>query len=119
MRGTSADSRAAPCPTTWRGRAFVLGGLGLAALATAASLALGAGAQHIGTLWMAALAWTVVASAAHVLWLGLARRDWSAFGHYELPEDDGDADEWASRTGRYDYLREWEERQLHDDGWLR
>ena len=117
MTGTLEDP--ARRRTTWRERAFVLGGLGLAALYTAAALSLSAGTEHIGPLWMAAIAWTVLASLAHVLWLGFRHRDWSAFGRYELPEDDGDADEWASRTGRYDYLRDWEDRHLHDDDHLR
>ena len=123
MTGTFTDSSGAPAPagprrTTWRERAFVLGGLGLAALYAAGSLALGTGAEAIGPLWMAAIAWTVVAAIAHVLWLGLVHGDWSAFHAYELPEDDGDLDEWSSRTGRYSYMRDWEER-LHDDDHLR
>ena len=105
-------------PTTWRERVFVLGGLGLAALYTAAALALGADAEPIGPLWLAAVGWTVIASIAHVLWLVLRHRDWSAFHDYEPPEDDGEADEWAARTGRYAYLRDHEER-LRDDDWLR
>ena len=117
MTGTNAtppDRR-----TTGAERAFVLGGLGLAALYTVASLVLGAGTQAIGPLWMAAIAWSVLASIAHVLWLGLVHGDWSPLRNYELPEDDGDLDEWSSRTGRYDYLREWEEQHLHDDDHLR
>ena len=104
--------------TTGAERLFVLGGLAAAALYTAASLTLGAGTEHIGPLWMAAIAWTVLASLAHVLWLGLRHRDWSAFRAWELPEDDGEFDEWSSRTGRYAYLRDIEER-LRDDDWLR
>ena len=105
--------------TTWRARAFVLGGLALAAVYTAAALALDAGAEHIGPLWMAAIAWTVAASLAGALWRGFRHRDWSAFSGYELPEDDGDIDEWALRTGRYSWLREMEDELLHDDDHLR
>ena len=61
--------------TAWRERAFVLAGPGLALLASAASLALGAGTQCIGPLWLAAIAWTVAASFAAALWRGLRHRD--------------------------------------------
>ena len=105
--------------TTWRVRAVVLGGLALAAVCSAAALALGAGTEHIGPLWMAAIAWTLAASLAGALWRGFRRRDWSAFSGYELPEDDGDMDEFISRTGRYSSLGEMEDRMLHDHDHLR
>lgn len=105
--------------TTWRVRAFVLGGLALAAVYTAVALGLDAGAERIGRLWMAAIVWTVAASLASVLWRGFRRRDWSAFSSYELPEDDGDMDEFISRTGRYSSLGEMEDRMLHDHDHLR
>ena len=100
---------------TWRVRAFVLGGFALAALYTAAALGLDAGAEHVGPLWTAAIAWTVVAGLASTLWRGFRDRDWSAFSGYELPKDDGEMDEWVSRTGRYSWLREVEDQLLHDD----
>ena len=105
--------------TTWRVRAVVLGGLALAAVCSAAALALGAGTEHIGPLWMAAIAWTLAASLAGALWRGFRRRDWSAFSGCELPEDDGDVDEFISRTGRYSSLGEMEDRMLHDHDHLR
>ncbi|MDE0356020.1 MAG: hypothetical protein OXK20_10170 [Deltaproteobacteria bacterium] len=105
--------------TTRRARAFVLGGLALAAICTASALALGLGAEHIGPLWTAAIAWTLAASLAGVLWRGFRHRDWSAFSGYQLPEDDGDMDEFISRTGRYSSLREMEDRMLHDHDHLR
>lgn len=104
---------------TWRARAFVLCGLALAAVYTAATLALGAGAEHIGPLWIAAIAWTVLAGLAGALWRGFRHHDWSAFSRYERPEDDGEMDEWLSRTGRYSSLRDMEEELLHDDEHLR
>ena len=104
---------------TWRIRVLVLGGLALAAVYTAAALALGAGADHIGPLWMAAVAWTVAASLAGALWRGFRHRDWAAFSGYELPEDDGDMNEWSSRTGRYSSLGEMEHQLLHEDAHLR
>ena len=96
----------------------MLGGLGLAALYTAASLALDTGTEAIGPLWMAAIAWTVLASLAGALRRGLRHRDWSAFGGHAFPEDDGEIDEWSSHTGRYSWLGDMEDR-LHDDDHLR
>ena len=100
--------------TTWRARALVLGGLALAIVYTTAALALDAGAEHIGTLWVAAIAWTVAAGLASALWRGFRHRDWSAFSAYELPEHDPDMDEFISRTGRYSSRREMEDELLHD-----
>ena len=107
------------CRTTWRARAFVLGGLTLAAFYTAATLGLDAGAEHIGPLWMAAIAWTVAAGLAGALWRGFRHRDWSAFHAYELPEDNGDMNEFISRTGRYSSLGEMEDHLLYDGRHLR
>ena len=91
----------------------------MAALYTAASLALGAGAEAVGPLWMAAIAWTVLASLAGALDRGLRHRDWSAFADHGLPGDDGELDEWSSRDGRYQYLGDMEDRLLRDDDPLR
>ncbi len=105
--------------TTWRARAFVLGPLAFAVVYTAAALALDAGAEHIGPLWMAAIAWTFAASLAGALWRGFRHHDWSAFSDYERPEDAGEMDEWLSRTGRHSSLRDTEDQLLHDDDHLR
>ncbi len=105
--------------TTWRMRAFVLGGLGLATLCTAASLALGAGADHLGPLWVAAIAWTVLASLAGALWQGFRYRDWSAFGRHEFPDGRDEAADWTTRTGTYAWLGDHEDRLLRDDEHLR
>ena len=105
-------------PATWRKRLFVLGPLALAALATAATFALGADTGFAGPLWMAAIAWTVPASLAGALARGLRHGDWSAFGRHRFPEDGGELDEWSSRTGRYQYLADIEDR-LRDDDHLR
>ncbi len=104
---------------TWRARVFVLGALALAAVYTVAARALDAGTEHIGPLWMAAIAWTVTASVAGALWRGFRHGDWSAFHAYELPPDDDDLHEWTLRTGRYSSLREMEDELLHDDRHLR
>ena len=104
---------------TWRARALVLGGLALATVYTAVALVLGAGAEHIGPLWLAAMVWTFAASLAGALWRGFRHHDWSAFSRYQLPEDDGEMDEWLFRTGRYSSLCDMEKELLHDDDHLR
>ena len=118
---TTQDSGPAPGVrrVTWRTRAIVLGRFALSAVYTVAALGLDAGAEHIGPLWMAAIAWTVIASLAGALWRGFRHRDWSAFSRYELPEDNGEIEEWALRTGRYSWLREMEDELFHDDDHLR
>ena len=122
MTRTSDDSAGTPAParrrSTWRERLFVLGGFAVAALWTAASLALGTGAEAIGPLWMAAVLWTVPSSLACALSRGLRHRDWSAFGRHEFP-DDGELFDWSTRTGRYTYLRHRDEHILRDDRRLR
>lgn len=117
MTRTLTHGPGGPMPrrATWRERLFVLGPLGLAAIATAAAHALGTDTEFVGPLWLAALAWTVAASLAGALHRGFRHRDWSAFGRYDFPEDDGDVDEWASRTGRYEWLGDLEDRQRDDD----
>ncbi len=118
----TAQNGSPDCPArriTWRARTFVLGGLVLAAVYTAAALVLDAGAQHIGPLWLAAIAWTFAASLAGTLWGGFRHGDWCAFSSYELPEDDGDIHEWVLRTGRYSSLHDMEDELLHDDERLR
>ena len=107
-----------PRQTNWRERLFVLGGPAVAALCTAASSVLGTGAGFVGLVWVAAIAWTVLASLAGALWRGFRHHDWSAFRSWELPEDDEGLD-MDTRTGSYSYLRDWEDRDLHDDGHLR
>ena len=120
MTGTfDASGAAAPRRITWTARAIVLGPLGIALLATAAALILGAGADLIGPLWMAAIAWTVLSSLAGALWQGFRHHDWSAFGRYELPDGRDERIDWISRTGRYAHLRDWEDSHLHDDDHLR
>ena len=96
--------------TTWRERLFVLGGFAVAALWTAGSLALGAGAEAVGPLWMAAVLWTVPSSLACALNRGLRHRDWSAFRDHEFP-DDGELIDWTTRTGQYSYMRIAEEHE--------
>ncbi len=126
MKRTGTAQEGSPTPgrvlrptTTWRARAFVLGGLAFAAIYTTTALALGAGAEHLGLLWMAAIAWTFAASLAGALWRGFRHQDWSAFFRYELPQDDGESHEFTFKTGRHSSLSAMEDELLHDDDHLR
>ena len=94
--------------STWGERALVLGGFAVAALYSAASLALGIGAEAIGPLWLAAVLWTVPTGLACALWQGFRHRDWSPFRRYRFP-DDGDNFDWGTKTGRYAWHRIQEE----------
>ena len=97
-----------------RARVFVLGGLVIALAATVFSVATGTGVRLLGGIWFWAMIWTALAALACALWRGLRHGDWSAFGRYELPEDGGDRFDWATRTGRYAWLRDVEDQLLHD-----
>ena len=113
MRRTSNARSGVPAAarSTWRERLFVLVGLALAALYTAASLAAGSGAEAIGPLWMAAIAWTVLAALAAALWQGLRHRDWSPFRGCALPDGCDERMDWATGTGSYAFLEIAEEHE--------
>ena len=113
------DSGADAPRTTWIERLIVLGGFAVAALYTPVAAILGTGMEAIGPLWLAAVLWSVPTSLTLALRRGFVRGDWSAFAGYDFPEDDGDLDEWSSRTGRYQYLADMEDRLLHDNDHLR
>ena len=106
MTRTFPDSRA-----SWRARAVVLGPLALAALATGA----GAEAALLGPLWLAAVAWTVLASLAGAIRRSVRHGNRAAFGRYRLPDGADTSLDMDTRTGMYAYLRDEEDRQLHDD----
>ena len=99
---------------SWRVRAFVLGGPALALAVTVFSVAIGTGVRLFGGVWFWAVVWTVLAALACALWQGFRHRDWSAFGRYELPEESGDRFDWATKTGRYAWLRDAEDQDLQD-----
>ena len=105
-------------PATWQERLLVLGGFGIAAAATAVSLMAGAGVGPVGGLWWLAIGWAVLAALALAVRDGLRHGDWSAFRNWEFP-DNGDLVDWSSRTGRYAWMREWEDRHRFDDDHLR
>ena len=117
--GYTGDPAPAPTPRrpTRAERALVLAGFAVAALCTAAALVADAGTGFVGALWLAAIVWTVAASLALALRRGLVHRDWSAFGHYELPDGRDDRIDWTSRTGAYAYLpiRERNQRLMSGD----
>ena len=96
---------------SWPARFIVLGPLAGAALATA----LDAETHLVAPLWLAALAWTVLASLAGALLRGFRHGDWSAFRGHRFPDNGGELDEWGSRTGRCAWLGEMEERLRDDD----
>ncbi len=96
----------------WPARVIVLGPLAGAVLATA----LGADTQLVAPLWLAALAWTALASLSGALVRGFRHGDWSAFRGYRFPDNGGELDEWGARTGRYAWLGEMEDRLRDDDG---
>ena len=72
-----------------------------------------------GGIWFWAVLWTALAALACALWRGFRYGDWSAFGRYELPEEGGDRFDWSTKTGRYAWLRDVEDRDLHDHDHLR
>ena len=107
--------------TTWSERAFVLGGLVVAAVGTAGSSVLDVGAGLIGPLWVTAVAWTVLASLAGAAWRGFRYRDWSAFRAREPARGREDLIDWSTGTGAWLDLRvaEEHERLMRDDDPLR
>ena len=100
-------------------RAVVLGGFALAALYTAVSAVSGAGMETAAAMWLAATGWSVVSSFVLALRRGLRDRDWSAFRRHRLSDGRGERMDWVSKTGRYAYLRDWEDSILDDDRHLR
>ena len=122
---------ARPRLSTWRERAFVLGGLALALPVTAVLLVLGAGGEAVGFVWLVAVVWTALAGLAAALWRGLVHGDWSAFrggsgrGHgcprHACPPDTrAEGFDWDTRTGAFAYMRIHDDRErLLDDDRLR
>ena len=102
----------------WGMRAIVLGPPAIAALATVAALGFNTDTAFLAPLWLAAIAWTVLASLAGALGRGFRHGDWSAFGRYELPDGRDEQTDWFTKTGRYAYLRDAEDRRRHDDDHL-
>lgn len=110
----STTSRRASCERDRsrrrRERVFVLGPPGIAVAATVWGL----GEAVLATLWLAAIAWTVLASFALALVAGLRRGDWSAFLAHEHEGDREEELDLDTRTGGYRFIRERDERVLAD-----
>ena len=93
---------------------LVLTGPAIAFLFTLCVLASGRGASLLFAVWFIAVIWSFLTALAGALWWAY-RGDRSAFTGYTLPEKDIDRFEWASRTGRYAWRRDYEEGGLYDD----
>ena len=95
---------------TRRERVILLAGPGVAALCAAVSLALGAGAEFLPLMVIAAVVWMALATLACALWRGIVHGDWSRFRNHSF--DDRSASErfdYDTRTGSYSYLRDWDD----------
>ena len=108
--------------STWRERAFVLGGLALAPPVTAVLLVLDIDRAAIGLVWLVAVAWTALASIAAAIRSGIVHSDRSAFDgrgcrHDPFPDTRAEGFDWDTRTGQFAYMRVQEDRQrlLQDD----
>ena len=109
--GNAPPEAHTPPRTTWGERVLVLGGIALAALATAWSIATGGGLEIVAAAWIAAGAWAFVSSLALAIRRGVRDRDWSAFRTRELRDGHGERIDWSSKTGRYAYMRIAEENE--------
>ena len=108
--------------STWRERAFVLGGLAFAPPVNAVLLILDIDRAAIGLVWLVAVAWTALASIAAGIRCGIVHGDRSAFDgrgcRHACPPDTGaESFDWGTRTGQFAYMRIDEDRQrlLQDD----
>ena len=93
-------------------RVLILAGPLLALVFTFCVLLGGGGERFLPEIWFLAMLWTFLAALAGALWRAF-QGDRSAFTGYELPEGDGERFDWATRTGRYAWRRDDEERELH------
>ena len=107
---TRSDTGPATARTTPAERAFVLGGLAVAALCTAFAAAMGGGMEAIAFIWMAAGVWAFVSSLVLAIRRGLRHRDWRAFGRCEMT-DSTEAADWDTRTGEYAWMAVAEEHE--------
>ena len=102
----------APRPRFTRAeRATVLAGVTIAVAGTAFSAFFGVGLEFAGALWLAAIAWTVVASLALALRRGLRHGDWSAFRRRRLPDGRDERIDAATESGQYAHLSVAEEHE--------
>ena len=64
------------------------------------------GEELLAPLWLAAIAWTVLASLALAIVAGLRHGDWSAFRDYRHEEDHEEELDLDLRTGGYAWMRD-------------
>ena len=107
---THTDTGQAKARTTPAERAFVLGGLAVAALCTAFAAVFGGGMEAVAFIWMAACVWAFVSSLVLALRRGLRHRDWRAFGRCEMTDNEEPAS-WDTRTGEYAWMDVAEEHE--------
>ena len=93
---------------------LVLAGPAIAFLFTLCVLASGSGASLLFATWFIAVILSLLTALAGALWRAF-QGDRSVFTGYTLPEKDAERFEWASRTGRYAWRRDYEEGGLYDD----
>ena len=93
---------------------LVLTGPAIAFLFTLCVLASGFGVGLLFAAWFIAAIWSFLTALAGALWRTF-QGDRSVFIGYTLPEKDADRFEWASRTGRYAWRRDYEEGGLYED----
>ena len=94
-------------PVTRGERVLALAGLAVALPATPVMTLLSVPPPVIGGVWAVALAWTVLASLGHALWLGVARGDRSRFDtRCDGPERARrETLDWSTKTGSHAYRR--------------
>ena len=86
----------------WGERLVVLGPIGLAIVASVC----GASEELLAPLWLAAIAWIVLASLTLAIVAGLRHGDWSAFRDYRHEEDREEELDLDLRTGGYAWMRD-------------
>ena len=91
--------------TTWRERAFAFGGIAVATATSGIGAPVGAGTEILAPVWLAALAWTILATIAHAFWRGFRLGDWSAFQEEYEPPHHRDNLDLGTGTGVGAYRR--------------
>ena len=101
-------------PST-KAHVIVLAGPLLALVFTLFTLTGSNSARFIPGVWLLAVLWTFLTALTAALWCVFRHRDSSAFTAYTLPPKEEDEFEWACRTGRHAWRRDYEEGGLYDD----
>lgn len=93
---------------------LVLAGPLLALVFTLCVLIGDGGTRYLPAVLFLAVLWTFICALSGAMWRAY-HGDWSGFSAYTLPEKDDDHFEWAARTGRYAWRRDYEEEGLFDE----